>query len=208
MIPFLREAVTQLFSKPSTEGYPFVPKEAPVGYRGRIVFHADKCISCGMCERVCAGGAISTTSVETEEGQLITRKFFLGSCTFCNTCADFCVKHAIELTQDYHMVARCEDDLVVTGTYLKKKPVKKAPPAARRLNPPPRVPSPETTACPSTTRQSASTARSVPRNAPPGRSPWTAPPRLGPSTRTSASPAAPATTSAPRSALLCKPKSH
>ena len=28
------------------------------------------------------------------------------------------------------MVARCEDDLVVTGTYLKKKPVKKAPPAA------------------------------------------------------------------------------
>ena len=130
MIPFLREAVSGLFSKPSTEGYPFTPKEAPVGYRGRIVFHADKCISCGMCERVCAGGAISTTSVETEEGQLITRKFFLGSCTFCNTCADFCVKKAIELTQDYHMVARCEDDLVVTGTYLKKKPVKKAPPAA------------------------------------------------------------------------------
>ena len=105
MIPFLKEAVTGLFSKPSTEGYPFTPKEAPVGYRGRIVFHADKCISCGMCERVCAGGAISTTSVETEEGLLVTRKFFLGSCTFCNTCADFCVKKAIELTQDYHMVA-------------------------------------------------------------------------------------------------------
>lgn len=130
MIPFLKEAVTQLFSKPSTEGYPFTPKEAPIGYRGRIVFHADQCISCGMCERVCAGGAISTSSEETEDGILVTRRFFLGSCTFCNTCADFCVKHAIELTQDYHMVARCEDDLVVTGTYLKKKPVKKAPPAA------------------------------------------------------------------------------
>ena len=122
MIPFLKEAVTQLFSKPSTEGYPFTPKEAPIGYRGRIVFHADQCISCGMCERVCAGGAISTSSEETEDGILVTRRFFLGSCTFCNTCADFCVKHAIELTQDYHMVARCEDDLVVTGTYLKKKP--------------------------------------------------------------------------------------
>ena len=48
MIPFLKEAVTQLFSKPSTEGYPFTPKEAPIGYRGRIVFHADQCISCGM----------------------------------------------------------------------------------------------------------------------------------------------------------------
>ncbi len=129
MIPFLKEAVTQLFSKPSTEGYPFTPKEAPIGYRGRIVFHADQCISCGMCERVCAGGAISTSSEETEDGILVTRRFFLGSCTFCNTCADFCVKHAIELTQDYHMVARCEDDLVVTGTYLKKTPGKKAPPA-------------------------------------------------------------------------------
>ena len=67
MIPFLKEAVTGLFSKPSTEGYPFTPKEAPEGYRGRIVFHADRCIGCGMCERVCEGGAISTTSVETEE---------------------------------------------------------------------------------------------------------------------------------------------
>ncbi len=130
MLPFIKEAVEQLFSKPSTEAYPAVDVPAAPGYRGRIVFHADKCISCGMCERVCAGGAISTTSEETEEGTLITRRFFLGSCTFCASCADFCVKNAIELTTDYHMVARDESELVVTGTYLKKKPVKKAAPAA------------------------------------------------------------------------------
>ena len=82
-----------------------------------------------MCERVCAGGAISTTSVETEEGTLVTRRFFLGSCTFCANCADFCVKNAIELTTDYHMVAREESELVVTGTYLKKKPAPKKPAA-------------------------------------------------------------------------------
>ena len=129
MLPFIKEAVTQLFSKPSTEKYPAVDAPAPEGYRGRIVFHADKCISCGMCERVCAGGAISTTAVDTEEGQLITRRFFLGSCTFCANCADFCVKNAIELTTDYHMVARDEADLVVEGTYLKKKPAPKKPAA-------------------------------------------------------------------------------
>lgn len=78
MLPFIKEAVQQLFSKPSTEKYPAVDAPAPEGYRGRIVFHADRCISCGMCERVCAGGAISTTAVDTEEGQLITRRFFLG----------------------------------------------------------------------------------------------------------------------------------
>ena len=129
MLPFIKEAVQQLFSKPSTEKYPAADAPAPEGYRGRIVFHADKCISCGMCERVCAGGAISTTSVETEEGQLITRRFFLGSCTFCSNCADFCVKNAIELTTDYHMVARDESELIVEGTYLKKKPAPKKPAA-------------------------------------------------------------------------------
>ena len=129
MLPFIKEAVQQLFSKPSTEAYPAAPAPAAPGYRGRIVFHADRCISCGMCERVCAGGAISTTSEETEEGLLITRRFFLGSCTFCANCADFCVKNAIELTDDYHMVARDENELVVTGTYLKKKPAPKKPAA-------------------------------------------------------------------------------
>ena len=129
MLPFIKEAVQQLFSKPSTEAYPAAPAPAAPGYRGRIVFHADRCISCGMCERVCAGGAISTTSEETEEGLLITRRFFLGSCTFCANCADFCVKNAIELTDDYHMVARDENELVVTGTYIKTKPAPKKPAA-------------------------------------------------------------------------------
>ena len=142
MLPFIKEAVTQLFSKPSTEKYPAVDAPAPEGYRGRIVFHADRCISCGMCERVCAGGAISTTAVDTEEGQLITRRFFLGSCTFCANCADFCVKNAIELTTDYHMVARDESELVVEGTYLKKKPAPKKPaaPAAESCQAEPETP--------------------------------------------------------------------
>lgn len=142
MLPFIKEAVTQLFSRPSTEKYPAADAPAPEGYRGRIVFHADRCISCGMCERVCAGGAISTTAVDTEEGQLITRRFFLGSCTFCANCADFCVKNAIELTTDYHMVARDESELVVEGTYLKKKPAPKKPaaPAAESCQAEPEAP--------------------------------------------------------------------
>ena len=130
MLPFIKEAVQQLFQQArARRNIPAAAAPAAPGYRGRIVFHADRCISCGMCERVCAGGAISTTSEETEEGLLITRRFFLGSCTFCANCADFCVKNAIELTDDYHMVARDENELVVTGTYLKKKPAPKKPAA-------------------------------------------------------------------------------
>ena len=127
--PFVREAVTKLFSRPSCNNYPFTPREAAPNYRGRIVFHPETCINCNMCERVCAGGAITHTSVKNEDGDdVITRSFDLGSCTFCSTCADFCTRHSIELTQDYHMIGVEEGDLIVSGTFIKKKPAPKPAP--------------------------------------------------------------------------------
>ena len=127
--PFVREAVTKLFSKPSCNNYPFTPREAAPNYRGRIVFHPETCINCNMCERVCAGGAITHSSVKNEDGDdVITRSFDLGSCTFCSTCADFCTRHSIELTQDYHMIGIEEGDLIVSGTFIKKKPAPKPAP--------------------------------------------------------------------------------
>ncbi|MGI5976908.1 MAG: 4Fe-4S binding protein [Candidatus Limivicinus sp.] len=127
-LPFAKEAIGQLFSKSSCAMYPVVPSEAAPGYRGRIVYHADQCIGCGMCERVCAGGAITRTVEKVEEGTKITISFNLGSCTFCNTCADFCTHHAIELTTDYHMIATKPEDLIVTGSHVKV--LKKIDPAA------------------------------------------------------------------------------
>ena len=127
--PFVKEAISQLFSKPSCAMYPAVPSEAAPNYRGRIVYHADRCIACGMCERVCSGNAITRTVEKTEEGDKITLTFNLGSCTFCATCADFCSRKAIELSGDYHMVATKEEDLLVSGSFIKKPPVKKAVPA-------------------------------------------------------------------------------
>ena len=137
--PFVKEALAQLFSKPSTIAFPAAPSPAKPNYRGRIVFHPDKCISCNMCERVCAGQAITHTSEPCEEGERITRQFYLGSCTFCSHCASFCTHGAIELSDDYHMVAdyyhadtfeEGEEALIVRGTYIKKAPVKKAAPVA------------------------------------------------------------------------------
>lgn len=127
--PFVKEALSQLFSRPSCAMYPAVPSEAAPGYRGRIAYHADKCIGCGMCERVCSGNAITRKIEKTDEGDIITLSFNLGSCTFCATCADFCSTKAIEFTRDYHMIATKEEDLIVTGSHL--RPAKKpAPPKA------------------------------------------------------------------------------
>ena len=131
-----KEAISQLFSKPSCAMYPAVPSEAAPNYRGRIVYHADKCIGCGMCERVCAGNAISRTVEKTEEGDKITLTFNLGSCTFCATCADFAPRKAIELTGDYHMIATKEEDLLVTGALSRSRPSRRPlPPPPRSLRP-------------------------------------------------------------------------
>ena len=100
--PYVKEALTKLFSKPSTIAFPAAPSPAKPNYRGRIIFYPDKCINCNMCERVCAGQAISHTSEPCEEGEKITRQFYLGSCTFCSHCASFCTHGAIELSDDYH----------------------------------------------------------------------------------------------------------
>ena len=126
--PFLKEAVTGLFTKSSCAMYPAVPSEAAPNYRGRIVYHPDKCINCMLCERVCSGNAITHTIEKTDEGDKITRTFYLGSCTFCATCKDFCGHGAIEFTRDYHMIATKEEDLMVSGSFIKKPPVKKPVP--------------------------------------------------------------------------------
>ena len=111
--PFVKQAISQLFSKPSCDMYPFVPSEAAPNYRGRIAYDPNKCIGCGMCVRVCAGKAITLTREPVEGGENITLTFDLGSCTFCNTCADFCNEHAITLTTDYHMIATKEETPVL-----------------------------------------------------------------------------------------------
>ena len=130
--PFIKDALSALFKKPSTELYPGVTKEVADGYRGRIGFNPEKCINCGMCIRVCAAGAITRTIKKVEEGDEITFEFYMGSCTFCQMCSDFCAKKAIEMTKDYAMVAENEEELMVRGTFLKKPPVKPAaPPAAK-----------------------------------------------------------------------------
>ena len=133
-LPFTKVAIAQLFSKPSCEMYPAVPKEAAPRYRGRIAYDADKCIGCGMCTRVCDGEAITITKEPVEEGERITLTFNLGTCTFCANCADFCPKACIELTPDYHMVATKEEDLLVSGSHIqiKKKPAPKPAPAAEK----------------------------------------------------------------------------
>jgi formate hydrogenlyase subunit 6/NADH:ubiquinone oxidoreductase subunit I len=126
--PFLKNALSNILQKPSTELYPAINKEVADGFRGKISFDADKCINCGMCIRVCAASSITRTVNKLEEGDEITFQFYMGSCTFCQMCVDFCGRKAIAMTKEYCMIAEDEEELMVRGTFIKKPPVKPAPP--------------------------------------------------------------------------------
>ena len=122
MFPFLKEAIHNVFTKPSTVEYPNKVTESPAKpkYRGRISYDPEKCVNCGQCVKVCSPGAITREYVDVEGGQKITYTFDLGSCTFCGTCQDFCAPGALTLSEDYHMVGTKHEDMLVIGSRIKE----------------------------------------------------------------------------------------
>lgn len=126
MFPYLKQALSNLFMKPSTIAFPAGdPPKAKENYRGRIAFNEKTCINCGMCERVCAPASITRKATKLENGdQEIDFSFDLTSCTFCGTCADFCATKSIILTDDYMMVGTTPEDFMVRATFIKKAPPK------------------------------------------------------------------------------------
>ena len=75
MFPFLKKAITNAFTKPSTEAFPCPEGEGLGNYRGRIAFDGEKCIDCGMCIKVCSPAAIELEREEEkralERGQVV-----------------------------------------------------------------------------------------------------------------------------------------
>jgi formate hydrogenlyase subunit 6/NADH:ubiquinone oxidoreductase subunit I len=128
-IPYIKEAIKNVFQSPVTNKYPHVKPEVPKDYRGKLKFNPDLCVGCGMCMRVCSPSSITKDVKNIEDAQEITLNFDMTSCTFCKMCADFCAKKAIDFTQEYSLIGTADDRsaFMVSGTFVKKLPPKPAP---------------------------------------------------------------------------------
>ena len=129
ILPYAGQALSNLFKKPVTEAFPAGPAPQPApNYRGRIAYDPNKCVNCGMCEKVCAPHCMTRSQRPApggEPGDLeVTFVFDLTSCTFCGLCADFCAKKSITLTQDCIITGTTQEDFLVGGTFIKKAPPK------------------------------------------------------------------------------------
>lgn len=102
----IREVLGNLARRPFTRRYPQEKKEPFKRFRGKLVFHPDRCLGCKKCVAVCPSAAIRFI----RKGRL---EFDLKTCMQCGLCVDTCPNKAITWSRDFETAGSERDRLVV-----------------------------------------------------------------------------------------------
>jgi ech hydrogenase subunit F len=83
------------FKKPVTSRYPFEPRQAIAGSRGKLSFDAVTCVYCGICVKKCPTGALVANRKH--------RKWAIDRllCITCGYCVEVCPKKSLALGTDH-----------------------------------------------------------------------------------------------------------
>ncbi len=101
MTPFtvLAELLKNFIHKPMTVQFPMEKLTIAERYRGQHSLDMMRCISCGLCARVCASRAIDMVPVAQPDGsEKLFPQINMTKCCFCRMCADICPKDALVQT--------------------------------------------------------------------------------------------------------------
>lgn len=92
--------------------YPEEQVTLPPAYRGRPVLVAredgsEKCVACGLCEKICPGHAISIVGGERADGERypISYTLDMNHCVYCGFCEEVCPKEAVVMSSEYQGLA-------------------------------------------------------------------------------------------------------
>lgn len=96
--------------------YPEEKLTLPPAYRGRPVLVSrdddgvEKCVACGLCEKICPARAINIVAFERENGDRYPESFTLdmARCVYCGYCEEVCPKEAIVMSAEYEGLAQTD----------------------------------------------------------------------------------------------------
>ncbi len=93
--------------------YPEEKVTLPPAYRGRPVLVAredgtEKCVACGLCEKICPAFAISIVAGERADAERypISYTLDMSRCVYCGYCEEVCPKEAIVMSSEYQGLAQ------------------------------------------------------------------------------------------------------
>ena len=128
IIPPIKTAAKYLFKKPITFNFP--PEHQWTDkWRGRHILDINKCISCGICEKVCPNKAI--TMIERENGKKYPQVDY-ARCSFCGLCADSCPTKALKMTDFPIIITTDKESLTYSPDALTKPPTLQMPETERK----------------------------------------------------------------------------
>ncbi|MFZ2959825.1 MAG: 4Fe-4S binding protein [Candidatus Ozemobacteraceae bacterium] len=102
MLGLLKNALTNLISKPATRAYPFERREPTPGSRGHLEIDAAVCIYCGACGKRCPTGALKI--VRDPKSWTLEP----GRCIICGYCVEVCPKKCLRLDPHHGLAPDCE----------------------------------------------------------------------------------------------------
>jgi len=114
LLPQLGRAIV---TRPETVKFPFAPAVIPIGYRGRVQIHPEKCRGCGLCVRDCPAFALELEREDRDTFRLI---YHPERCAYCGQCEVSCTFGAIYQSNEF---VRGTDDLSqLVVTLVDRKP--------------------------------------------------------------------------------------
>lgn len=122
----MKVTLVEFFTKKVTEEYPDNRKTLVLSerFRGTLCMPVDengrnKCIACGLCQATCPNDTIhleidTVTDEETGKSKkvLVTYRYDLGACMFCQLCTNVCPTKAIEFNNRFEHAVFTKDKLV------------------------------------------------------------------------------------------------